>query len=232
MKQQKIYIIVLTLFIIGILAGCVAGPTKVRLDYKPSIILSDIGSNKNIGVFSFADNREEIDPKAYGTIVKLVTAELPIAYKSDIKTETVITDYITNAFRNELKSLGFQIIDRDVYSRALPFREVVNNLKELELGEVDKIIIGRIRFFRWTEAGFAGALFQGLMPKPRLNAEIQVQVIDHKSMKILWAGSGWALEKSTESFPKNPERENKIKVGLNKALTQIIRNDGFIGSLL
>lgn len=188
-------------------------------------------STKKIGIFSFTDNREKIDPQAYGTMVCLVTAELPIAYCRDLKTDAIISDYVTNSFKAELRALGFQIMDGDLYSKALPFKEVMNSLGELEPHEVDKIIVGRIRFFRWTEAGFAGALFQGAMPKPRLNAEIQIQVIDPNSMKVLWAGSGWALEESAEIFPRNPERESKIIQGLSEALTKIINNDSFLGAL-
>ena len=209
-----------------------AGPNKVILDYQPSIELKGINSVNKIGIFSFIDNRENIDVKAYGTIVSLLTAELPIAFETQIKTETIISNYITNAFRNELKSIGFKITDGNVYSKTLPFNKIENNLKEFESLDVDKIIVGRIRFFRWTESNFAGLLFQGLMPKPRLSAEIQVQVIDKKSMKIQWAASGCALEKSAANFPKNDERKSKIILGLNKTLKKIISNDGFLNALM
>ena len=231
MKKQKINIVILSLFII---AGCASNPSKVCLNYQPSIKLVNIPNDirKKIGVFSFVDNREEIPPNAYGTIVKLITAELPIAYYSHIKTETIISNYVTDAFKAELKNLGFQIVDSGIYLKAISPREVQKQLEGLELRGVDKIIVGRIRFFRWTEAGFAGLLFQPGMPKPRLNVEIQVEIIDPRNMKIVWAGSGWALEKSNENFPRNPEREIKIKIGLNKALNKIIGDKRFLDALL
>ncbi len=218
------------LFLIVILGGC--APKRVSLRYQPSIKIENISHNKKIGIFTFIDDRD-MPPKAYGTMVKLIIGDLPIAFYSHQETETSITDYITSSFKIELKNLGFQVVDdNSIYSKAISLKEFQSQVNKLNVEEADKIIIGRIRFFRWTQAGFAGALFQGMMPKPRLNTEIQVMVIDPKSMKILWAGSGCASEKSTENVPKAEEIENKIILALNQAFTQIITNKGFLNVLI
>lgn len=212
------------------LSGCVK---PLPLTYQPGIHLTDAPNGlktRKIVVFDFVDDRDDMTPKAFGIEMRMATAELPIATAADLEADRSISEYISTAFKDELKSLGVQIAPVDT-DRRVEFAAARQQLVGLGLQGVERVIVGRIRFFEWTQAGFSGLLFQAAMPKPRVNAEIQIQVTDPTTGHILWAGDGWALEQSGSTFPNEAEQGSALQNGLLHALDSIIRDKHFLAAL-
>src|SRR6478736_3913121 len=96
-----------------LVAGAVCGCTQpLTLAYQPGIQLADPPRGLNtrrIAIFDFVDDREEITPKAFGIEMQIVTAELPIATPVNLEADGVISDYVTEAFRDELKAFGVPV---------------------------------------------------------------------------------------------------------------------------
>lgn len=229
--KRIINTILIILVLMFISTGC-AKKVCLKYDQCAGIPMKDSTiSNNKIGVFTFADHRGEIPANAYGTVIQMVAAELPIAYQDHKITETSISDYVTSSLKKEIANLGAQLSEGSVYLQSIPFENYKSQLDDISKEDADRIIIGRIRFFRWTQAGFAGLAFQGAMPNNLFFTEIQVMVINPEDRKILWAGNGCAKIVSSENYPDTTLMENRIYEGLKHALSSILNEKEFLDSL-
>lgn len=219
----------LALLVVTASNGCT---TPLTLSYEPGVSFlkaPDLRARK-IAVLDFVDARDGMPRNAYGIEIEMLMAELPFTGTQSLEADRSINDYVTAAFRDELKALGAQIAATD----GVPHVEFLSTREQapaLHLATVDRVVVGRIRFLQWTQAGYAGLLAQPLMPKPRFNASIQIQVVDPISGRTLWAGEGWALEHSDSVFAFQAEQRTAVRAGLLQALEKIFRNKNFLRAL-
>lgn len=220
-------------WLLAALATAVSGCSKpLTLSYEPGIYCANAPDLKarRIAVLDFVDARDGMTRNAYGIAMEMLVAELPIAAPQNLEADRAISEYVTAAFRDELRALGPQLTATDGVPR-VEFLSTREQVPGLQLAAVDRVVVGRVRFFQWTQAGFAGLLFQAAMPTPRVNAAIQVQVVDPISGRTLWDGEGWALEHSGSTFPDQAEQGAAVRVGLLHALERIFRDKDFLAAL-
>jgi hypothetical protein len=180
-----------------------------------------------LGVFSFEDIREEKTDVAF-LEVRMIDALVPHAFTYEIQSEQPIAEYVTDAFVVELERQGYMI---SKFSDVTSFEKHSELLKDKDLSNLDAIILGRIRFFRWVQPGFAGLLFQGAMPKGKAYVDIDLLILDPKSLKIRWAGRSSATDNTDKSYNKLEDTSQRLADTLAQAIRSIIMSPEFTESL-
>ncbi len=212
-------------FLILSMIGC-ATP-KFALLYPSLDRSSTLQQQLSLGVFRFEDIREE-NPDVAFLEVRMIDAVLPYAFIYTIRSEQPIAEYVTGAFGAELERRGYMV---SKFPDVISFEKYGELPKDKDHSNLNAIILGRIRFFRWVQPGFAGLLFQAAMPKGKAYVDIDLLVLDPKSLKIRWAGRSSATENTDKAFNNRDDTSQHMANTLGQAIRSIIMNPEFAESL-
>src|SRR5260370_35599731 len=92
------------------MSGCAPNPLTLSYHLRIHLIDAPPGLDaRKIAVFDLVDDRDDMTAKAFGIEMQMVTAELPIATAANLEADGFISEYITAAFKDELKVIGVQV---------------------------------------------------------------------------------------------------------------------------
>lgn len=215
------------------LSGC-ASPS-IMLSYPESSNPSgsradDASENAVIGLFRFEDLRG-LDPDVAGKRRSLITMELPITRRVDLKADKDVQRFLVEALEVELRNRGFPVRSDGVYERVIEIEAFSEELVRLEV-RADRVLLGRIHYLAWVEPGFAGAAVQPFMPSGKAYVDLDIVIIDPQSLEILWAGQAFRKVDSGVRAPLLPaERGEHLTHALSGAFESLFDLSDFRSAL-
>jgi len=200
----------------------------VPLDYTVSNDKSDVAFPKSltVGVFQFEDLRGW-SPRVAAREIRLVTAEIPVANDADATSEKEVSVFVTEAISKELEVRRLSVSTGGDYAQVVTFEDFQDKLKNMPLS-TDRVIFGRIKYLNWLGPGFAGLLFQGMMPNGKAYVDLDVVVVDPRTSVVKWAGQARSKIDSGTSWGATPEEKGQqLTTALRTALEKCFSRADF-----
>lgn len=211
------------------LGGCSYPPVDVGLpDYYAGSQQSTELAGSRIAVEPIWDEREEAWSSQVGTRFDLYAAELAAVSETPIRSAVDVARWVTVALEEEVRRHGGSVVAAS--GEMVPFRSASAKIAAIGATDVDRIIVGRMRYLRWTAAGFAGFLVQPLLPTPVTQVELQLLVLDPAG-RISWAGTTAAVWETPKRHPENADVGHAVHHAVNAALRGLFDDPSFLVAL-
>lgn len=217
----------------GSLAACACSAAPVPLRYMPNDYTKDPEQSQvKVGVYLPQDSRPGFRADVAAREQRLLIAELPITFASDLKSDGPIDEYIRSALSKELDSHGLKVSHVGGFREAPNFEQVLRKPTLLVSPGLDYAVFARINHQSWYHPGFAGLLFQGSMPPGVAYCDFDIGVVNANTGHVVWLGEASNKVTTTETSAPEPEEiGGYIAECASKALAEVMNQGALLGAL-